>query len=121
MTHELHVICVAEEATAPEIGLRLRKGESAWLPADSLQKSISLRTLLSVRAVVVHVEKRCAVFRTPPPARATHIRPPTPPASAASYRGVPGEKPVEIPVPVQQESVEEAPPAKRRGRRPKSE
>lgn len=85
MIRELHVTCVADEAVAPDVGLRLRRGESTWLPADALQQSLVLRGLVEVRAVIVNLEKRYANLRPTPSTKPPRARPPTPSASPVAY------------------------------------
>jgi len=127
MIRELHVTCLASEAVAPDVGLRLRRGESAWLPADALQQSVVLRGLVAVKAVIVNLERRYASLRVPPVAKAPRVRPSTPAATATVYVAPPrptasvvSPKPPPPagfqPLP----QAEGAPAPKRRGRPPKS-
>lgn len=85
MIRELHVICLAAEAVAPDVGLRLRRGESVWLPADAIHQSVVLRGLIQVRAVIVNLEKRYASLRPTPVIKPPRARPPTPSASPVAY------------------------------------
>lgn len=64
---ELRIECLADRAEAPDIGLSLRRGQVAWVPADSLAKSACLRALQEIRAVSVVSLQRCSVMRSPPP------------------------------------------------------
>ena len=131
MIRELHVTCVAAEAAAPDVGLRLRRGESAWLPADALQQSVVLRGLVEVKAVIVNLERRYANLRPPPVVKPPRARPPTPPASPVAYTppATPPATPSAPPPPAGFRPVveEAAPPSdpnaplpKRRGRPPKT-
>ena len=130
MIRELHVTCVAAEAVAPDVGLRLRRGESVWLPADALQQSVVLRGLVEVRAVIVNLERRYANLRPTPVVKPPRVRPPTPPAPPVAYTPPPKPpaSPSVPPPPAGFRPVveEDAPPSeqgdtppKKRGRPPK--
>jgi len=128
MIRELHVTCLASEVVAPDVGLRLRRGESAWLPADALQQSVVLRGLVEVRAIIVNLEKRYMSLRVPPAAKPPRVRPATPPASPVAYTTPPKQPtpPSAPPLPAgfRPAAREAAPPSvdispKKRGRPPK--
>lgn len=74
---ELRIECFADRAEAPDIGLSLRRGQIAWVPADSLTKSACLRALQGIHAVSVVSLQRCSVMRSPPPPTFRLSRKPT--------------------------------------------
>lgn len=95
---ELRIECMADRAEAPDLGLSLRRGQVAWVPADSLTKSACLRALHDIRAVSVVSLQRCSVMRSPPPPtfrlprKGTAPRVQTNAASVVPQGGVPTEE-----------------------------
>lgn len=95
---ELRIECLADRAEAPDIGLSLRRGQIAWVPADSLAKSACLRALQGIHAVSVVSLQRCSVMRSPPPPTFRLSRKPpaqrvqTNPVPVVVQGGVPSEE-----------------------------